>query len=372
MWVAKGCCDAVQAGESLTVVIFPARRVRDLLGDRRVASGPGGQVDFPELSQLAAQYALGFLGRDGAPLWPFTVVIPDGPSAGAGPEPVVTRFRGRALIEAVEQARASITINMPGVDQYAVVSDGYATTEAGRRDAVLIEVGGRGTANCLHYVQPYRVRRGLPGRPRRVEALGPQRYSGWGPSRIVLDKYVPSGTDGDRADRACASVGGLPLSPLPDPDPPAEAEDDLRAGAQAGDASAMNALGARLADRGALDEALRWFHAAAEHGEAAAMFNIALRAHLAGDLDAAARWYQRAVRAGDDDAMLNFGMLRAEQGELDDARRLWQAAAAQGNAAAMRNLAQLAASMGDSRAARTWQRKARAADPTHEYDPPHE
>ncbi|MFG7942223.1 hypothetical protein [Streptomyces cacaoi] len=86
-----------------------------------------------------------------------------------------------------------------------------------------------------------------------------------------------------------------------EPDPPkvaAEAESTHRAAAGSGDVEAMFRLGVCLAERGAHDEAQRWFQEAAEAGHATAAESVAWLLDQQGEHAEAAVWYRRAAALG--------------------------------------------------------------------------
>ncbi len=116
--------------------------------------------------------------------------------------------------------------------------------------------------------------------------------------------------------------------------------DNLRAGAEAGDAWDQLNLGAAYdhgmgveADR---QQALHWYRRSAAQGVVEAQFSLAhLLVNSAGDLGEAARWMRAAAEQGYTDAQYLYGVMLAEgMGEGRDHQSAclwWQRAADQGH-----------------------------------------
>ncbi len=123
--------------------------------------------------------------------------------------------------------------------------------------------------------------------------------------------------------------------------------DELRAGADAGDAWDQLNLGAAY-DHGMgvardVERALRWYRRSAAQGLVEAQFSLAhLLVSSGGDPAEAARWMRAAAEQGYADAQYLYGVMLAEGMGLavDEARarRWWSRAAAQGHAEAAKLL----------------------------------
>jgi len=82
-----------------------------------------------------------------------------------------------------------------------------------------------------------------------------------------------------------------------------------------------------LGGQGKMEQAVQWFRKAADAGDADAMNNLGALLAEQGKKEQAAQWFRKAADAGDAAAMNNLGALLAEQGEEDQAGQWYRKAA---------------------------------------------
>ncbi|QCI68270.1 tetratricopeptide repeat protein [Phreatobacter stygius] len=151
------------------------------------------------------------------------------------------------------------------------------------------------------------------------------------------------------------------------PAPAAAPPEDVRLGAEAGDAEAQNALGRWYADNTAETAvAGAWFMRAAEQGFVRAKHNLGVLALQAGQREPAAEWFLTAAKEGWTPSLAAIGAMFEGEGNLRGALKFFEMAAEQGHADAQDALGRLLLADDDPElyeAARAWSEK--AADQGH-------
>jgi len=117
-------------------------------------------------------------------------------------------------------------------------------------------------------------------------------------------------------------------------------EEQVRRDAQAGDEVAMTVLGLLLWEREP-EEAERWLTPRAEAGDTTAMFALGSIAILRGDEETGTRWAQRAAQGGEPVAMHVFGGLLERLGDHERAQH-WARAAQDADTAEAAEAAEVA------------------------------